>query len=76
MNIKDLLNKGLIRKESAKPEEIKGSVAVARHFVQRADGNLDMDFYDTAFLLAYNAMFHAGKALLLKAGYKEKAISE
>jgi len=73
MNINELLSKGLIRKEIAKPDEIRGSIVIAKHFAERAEGNLEMDFYDTAFLLAYTGMFHAAKALLLKAGYKERS---
>ncbi len=73
MNLKELLNKGLIRKENAQKEEVKGSLAIAKHFLKRAEGNLKINFYDTAFLLAYTSMFHAAKALLLNAGYKERS---
>lgn len=73
MNIRELLSKNLIRKESVRPDEIEGSIVMAKHFLERAEGNLEMNLYDTAFLLAYTAMFHTGKALLFRAGYKERS---
>ena len=73
MNIKDLIEKDLIRKQSIDQEEIKGSIVMSERFLQRADGNLEMSFFDISFLLAYTAMFHAARALLFKAGYKERS---
>ncbi len=72
MKIEELLEKGFIRREGVKPEEMSGSISMAKHFLERAEGNMEMNFYDTAFLLAYNSMFHVARALLFKAGYKER----
>ena len=73
MNIKELLEKGLIRKQAVDQEEISGSVIISERFIERAHGNLDMKFFDISFLLSYTAMFHAARALLFKAGYKERS---
>jgi uncharacterized protein (UPF0332 family) len=73
MNIQELIDKDLIRKGKASQAEIKGSIELSKHFLKRAEGNMKIEFYDVAFLLAYNSMFHTGKALLLKAGYKERS---
>ncbi len=73
MKESELIDKGLIRKEKAKREEIAGSLELAKHFVQRAKGNMAVHFYDIAFLLAYTSMFHAARALLFLAGYKERS---
>lgn len=73
MKISDLIEKGLIRKETAKNEEIYGSVTLAKRFLERARGNKTMRFYDIAFLLAYTSMFHAARALLFLEGYKERS---
>jgi uncharacterized protein (UPF0332 family) len=72
MNITDLLHKGLIKKQGVEQEEIKGSIEISARFLDRAKGNLEMNFYDVAFLLAYNSMFHAVRSLLFKQGYKER----
>lgn len=73
MKMDELLSRNLIRRETPNAEEIDGTMVTARHFLDRAKGNMGVDFYDTAFLLAYTAMFHEAKALLLKAGYKERS---
>ena len=73
MNIKELLEKDLIRKQTVDQEEIRGSVIISERFLERAEGNLEMEFFDISFLLAYTAMFHAARALLFKAGYKERS---
>jgi uncharacterized protein (UPF0332 family) len=72
VKIKELIEKGNIKEQAVDENEIRGSMRIAERFVERAEGNLEMDFFDVAFLLAYNAMFHAARALLFKAGYKER----
>ena len=72
MKLEELLKKGLIHKQSIDNDEIAGSIAVSEHFLKRAKGNLKMGFFDVAFLLAYNAMFHTARALLFYKGYKER----
>lgn len=73
MRIKDLIEKGLIRKAKVREEEISGSLRIAGRFLDRAKGNMRMEYYDVAFILAYNAMFHTARALLFKLGYKERS---
>ena len=73
MSLKELIDKGLIKEQSLDTDEVKGSLALAQRFLDRAKGNLEINFYDVAFLLAYNSMFHAARALLFKAGYKERS---
>ncbi len=72
MNLKELEEKGLIRKSRIERDEIEGSLAMADRFLQRAKSNMEMSFFDVAFLLAYNSMFHAARALLFKMDYKER----
>jgi uncharacterized protein (UPF0332 family) len=72
LKLEELLKKGLIHKQSIDNDEIAGSIAVSEHFLKRAKGNLKMGFFDVAFLLAYNAMFHTARALLFYKGYKER----
>jgi uncharacterized protein (UPF0332 family) len=72
MKLMELLEKGLIKEQPVDPEEIRGSIILAERFFDRANGNLEINFYDVAFLLSYTSMFHAARALLFKAGYKER----
>jgi uncharacterized protein (UPF0332 family) len=72
LKLEELLQKGLIKKQSVDKDEIKGSVSLARHFLRRAKGNQTLGFFDVVFLLAYNAMFHAARSLLFSKGYKER----
>lgn len=73
MNIKEMIEKNLIRKETIKQEELFNSLEIAERFLERAKGNLKIEFWDVAFTLAYDAMFHAARTLLFKLGYKERS---
>ncbi|HUB92580.1 MAG TPA: HEPN domain-containing protein [Candidatus Saccharimonadales bacterium] len=75
MTIQELLDKDLIRKNKASAAEIKGAIEISVHYLSRAEGIFKIKYYDIAFLSAYNSMFQAAKALLLKAGYKERGHS-
>lgn len=46
---------------------------MAEHFLQRAKGNLKEEYFDVAFLMAYNSMFHSARALLFSKGFKERS---
>ncbi len=72
MKLEELLQRGLIKKQSVDKDEIEGSLSLAKHFLKRAKGNRTLGFFDVVFLLAYNAMFHAARALLFSKGYKER----
>jgi uncharacterized protein (UPF0332 family) len=72
VKIDELIANGLIKRTQADVNEIKGSLSSAKRFLDRAKGNIGIKFYDVAYLLAYTSMFHAARALLFKAGYKER----
>lgn len=73
MKVKELLEKGLIKGQPIDKAEIAGSIALAQRFLERAKGNMELNFYDITFLLAYTSMFHAARALLFEKGYKERS---
>lgn len=73
MRIEEFIEKGLIKKAKIKREEILGAIEIAKRFLDRAKGNMNIGYYDVAFTLAYNAMFHTARALLFKFGYKERS---
>lgn len=73
MNLKDCFEKGLLRKTKIEKEKIANSIELAKHFLERAKGNFNNNYFDVAFLMAYNSMFHSARALLFSKGYKERS---
>ena len=53
--------------------EIQNSLDNAKHFLNRANGNMAQKYFDVAFLMAYNSMFQSCKALLAGRGVKERS---
>ena len=68
MKLEELLQRGLIKKQSVDKDEIEGSLSLAKHFLKRAKGNRTLGFFDVVFLLAYDAMFHAARVVALQEG--------
>ncbi len=73
MNIKECLDKGLLRKGPVEKPKIQGSLDLAEHFLERAQGIMTQKYYDIAFTTAYNSMFHSARALLFSKGYSERS---
>ncbi|MBI5036689.1 HEPN domain-containing protein [Candidatus Micrarchaeota archaeon] len=73
MSSKDCFERGLLRKEAVEKEKVLGSLELARHYIGRSKGNLEIRFYDVAFLMAYNSMFQTARALLFSDGVKERS---
>jgi len=73
MNLKDCMEKGLLRKGGVEKSKIRGSLDLAEHFLQRARGIMTQEYYDIAFTTAYNSMFHSARALLFSKGYSERS---
>ena len=73
MRIEDYFREGLLKKGEIGKEEIKGSLEIAERFLERAKGNLKIEYFDVSFILAYNSMFHSASALLFSFGVKERS---
>jgi len=73
MKIQDYFREGLLRKARIDREEIKGSLELAERFLERASGNMKIEYFDVAFILAYNSMFHSARALIFSFGVKERS---
>ncbi len=73
MSLEDCFKRGLLRKTGTDESKVRNSIRMSRHFLGRAEGNLENGYYDVAFLMAYNSMFHSARALLFTAGYKERS---
>ncbi len=52
---------------------MRASLKLAAHFLERAKGNVKLEYWDVAFLLAYNSMLQASRAVLFKDGVKERS---
>jgi uncharacterized protein (UPF0332 family) len=73
VNINDLFRNNLLKKARISRNEIKGSLKLAKKFLQRAKGNLKIQYFDIAFMLAYTSMFHSARSLLFSFGIKERS---
>ncbi len=73
MNLNECFEKGLLKKGPVEKGKITNSLNLSEHFLGRAKGNFSLEYYDVAFLMAYNSMFHAAKALLFSKGYSERS---
>ena len=73
MKIDGLVKKGLLIRSGSNAQETEGSMAIAERFLEKARGNMKMEYHDVAFSLAYQAMFHAARALLFRHNLKERS---
>jgi len=69
----ECVKKGLIRKMPASKEAADKSILRAKSWLSDAELSLNAEIYDTCLLAAYEAMFHAARALLIKDGYRERS---
>ena len=73
MNIKECLEKGLLKKDIKSIERAKKSVEIAEHKLDIAKRVFDIEIFDDSIINAYSVMFHAARALLFKDGYRENS---
>ena len=73
MNVEECLNKGLLKKTSGSVEQANASIRMAEHKLELAEKEFESGIYENVIITAYSAMFHAGRALLFKDGYKERS---
>jgi len=71
--LEEFFEKGLLKKIPAEDAKVRASQALAQHYLGRAKGVLEQDFYDVAFLMAYNSMFQTVRALLFSQGIRERS---
>lgn len=69
----ECFEEGKLKKTKKEAEHVKNSVEQAEHYLGRAVGVLKSGFPDVSFLMSYNAMFHAARALLFRDGVKERS---
>jgi len=65
----ELLKKGRIKEGSFSTKQIKDRLDIARRDMVAAQSNLDAS-PEWAYIIAYNAMYQAGRAYLFKKGFR------
>ncbi|MFH1224313.1 MAG: HEPN domain-containing protein [Candidatus Diapherotrites archaeon] len=73
MNIEDCLREGLLVKQNPDGEKAELSVEMAEHKLGLAEQEFEHEIFENAIVTAYNAMFHAARALLFRDGFKERS---
>ena len=73
MDIKDCLEKGLLKKDLPSREKAKKSLEVAKIKLEKARRLFELDILDMANINLYSTMFHASRALMFKDGFKERS---
>ncbi len=73
MNFEECLRKNLIRKDENAMERVEKSLEISSRFLKSAGKNLEIEEYEMAEIAAYNAIFHAARALLFRKGYVERS---
>jgi uncharacterized protein (UPF0332 family) len=69
----DCLNAGLIKKYSSTRDEIDKELGQSKNDISRANETLNAGDYKWSTIQAYYSMFHAARAVLFSAGYREKS---
>lgn len=72
-NLNDCLKSGLIRKYSATNDEIIKELGQSANDLARAKVTINVGDYKWSTIQAYYSMFHAARAVLFSAGYREKS---
>lgn len=64
MNLSDLLNNGLIEKFQSNKEQVQNEIKNAQKKLESSEKMLGIKEWGWAHFAAYNAMLHAGRALM------------
>jgi uncharacterized protein (UPF0332 family) len=72
-NLSDCLKSGMIRSYSASKDEIIKELGQSDNDLARAKETINVGDYKWSTIQAYYSMFHAAKAVLYSAGYREKS---
>ncbi len=72
VNLSDLLKQDRVEKFESDPDQIKNEIDNANTKLRSAKNVLGIKEWGLAYVSAYNAMLHAGRALMFSKGYKTK----
>ena len=74
MNLSDLLKQDRVEKFESDKDQIKNELENASAKLKSAKNVLGINEWGLAHTVAYEAMFHAGRALMFSKGYRTKGI--
>jgi len=74
MNLSDLLKQDKVEKFESDKDQIKNELENASAKLKSAKNVLGINEWGLAHTVAYEAMFHAGRALMFSKGYRTKGI--
>jgi uncharacterized protein (UPF0332 family) len=64
---------GLLRRIPRAPADAEEELKAAAEWLGEAGKNMQVTAYKSAIISAYNAMFHAGRAILIRDGVRERS---
>ena len=73
MDVRECLEKGLLKRDAPSMEKSRRSLEVAQKKVTKARELLKANILDMAEVSIYSSMFHASRALLFRDGFKERS---
>lgn len=71
--LEECFRKGLLRKIPASEENSIKSINKAKAMLIKAKEGIEYELFDSSLVLAYSAMFHATRSLLLRDGIRERS---
>ena len=71
--VKDCLDKGLLRKVPPSREKSMNSIRMAEEWLKEAERSLSAGALNSSLLCSYLSMFHSARAILFRDGYREKS---
>lgn len=71
--LEDCIKRGLISRVPPSEEGSEKSMARAKTWLVEARAALESGIYDSCILIAYESMFHAARAILIRDGYRERS---
>lgn len=72
MNLSELLKKNLVEKFESDPDQIGNEIDGAEKNLSSAKNMCKINEWEWAHSAAYNAMLHAGRALMFAKGYRSR----
>ncbi len=73
MNVEQCINEGLLKETAPDTDKADASLEMAEHKLGLAKREFESEIYENAVVSAYASMFHSGRAILFRDGYKERS---
>lgn len=73
MNVKECLERGLLKNDKPSIEKAKKSIEIALSKLDKSRELIKLEIMDMSQINCYSAMFHSARALLFRDGFKERS---